>query len=203
MIRRSEKSEKGKQQELPLTVVFVRHGHADQQNISGGLGPTLSSLGRRQAMLVARRLINKSFDHIYSSDMPRAYCTAQAILGFHKDTPFTAASNIREVMHYHFTPGPTPRNRVINESIKIERTRIKKFAVQLRHAHKPGEKVLVVCHGNIIRSLISILGSRDPKRSIPININNTAVTILEVWPSGEAVLQLANCVKHLLPSQVT
>jgi broad specificity phosphatase PhoE len=39
----------------------------------------LSSLGEQQAQLVAERLQNERFTHIFSSDLSRAYETARAI----------------------------------------------------------------------------------------------------------------------------
>ena len=74
---------------------------------------------------------------------------------------------------------------------------------QLRHSHVSGEKILVVCHGNIIRSLMPLLAGRDARESILIDLYHSSVSIIEVWKSGEAILKLANCVKHLLPKQVT
>jgi hypothetical protein len=36
-----------------------------------------------------------------------------------------------------------------------------------------------------------------------IESHNTAVFILELWSPGDAVLRVANCVRHLNPKQVT
>jgi len=199
----NNKIDKPEKIDLPLTVVFVRHAQANLQNVSEELGPLLSPLGQRQATRVAKRLSKEKFDHIYTSDMARAYFTTQPILKFHKNTPFTVTPNIREVMHYHFTPGSIPRTSDVRKHVMIEQQRVKKFAMRLRHAHKPGEKILVICHGNFIRTLVPMLAGRSAEKSILIDINNTAVTILEAWPSGEAILRLANCVKHLSPKQVT
>jgi hypothetical protein len=61
----------------------------------------------------------------------------------------------------------------------------------------------VVAHGNFIRAILPILAGRDPKESLIMESYNTAVSILEVWSTGDGILCLGNCVKHLLPSQVT
>lgn len=188
---------------LPLTVVFVRHGELAQQSINEQLGPPLTPLGKRQAERVAKRLANQKFDHIYSSNLARAYKTAQAILKFHETTPFTVTPDIREVTGYHFMPGPTPRKKAVLNQVRMERSALENFANHLLGRHKPGEKILIICHGNVIRSLTAILGGRNPKKSVLIGVNNTSVTILDIWPNGEPVLKLANCVKHLQPRQVT
>ena len=105
--------------------------------------------------------------------------------------------------HYNFIKNAGPSKSAVRKSVKREWESINHFARYLRRGHQPGEKVLVVCHGNMIRSILPLLGGKDPKDSILIDINNTAVTVIDVWPSGEAVLKLANCTKHLLPRQVT
>ena len=80
---------------------------------------------------------------------------------------------------------------------------LERFVARVRRTHVPGEKILAVCHGNVIRSVVPLLAGRRPEHSVMMEISNTAVTILDVWPSGEAVLKLANCVSHLMPRLVT
>ena len=65
---------------FPLTMVFVRHGEADAHNVDQNLGAPLTRLGRRQAARVGKRLADEKFDHIYTSNLSRAYDTAAAIL---------------------------------------------------------------------------------------------------------------------------
>ena len=150
-----------------------------------------------------KRLADETFDHIYASSLMRAFETAQAILKFHEDTACTVSEDLHEVTRYHFSPVFGELDPAASKCMALERDALERFANQLRHAHGPGEKVLVVSHGNFIRTLMPILGGRDPKESLLININNASITVLEVWASGEAILQLGNSVKHLLPSQVT
>jgi len=187
----------------PFTVILVRHAEAEGPDPSEPAGPRLTPLGRGQAERVADRLGKEKLDHIYTSDLHRAYDTAREILKHHKDIPFTVTMDIREVTHYHFVSDPRPLKPVLRRHINAERQALDRFAEQLRSAHKPGEKILVVCHGNFIRSLIPILGGRDPRKSVLIEFNNASVSLIDVWANGEAVLRLANCVRHLLPSQVT
>ena len=188
---------------VPLVVVFVRHGHAGGPDINDVLGPPLTRLGEHQAVRVAERLATEKFTHIYTSDLARAYDTTRAILKFQNDTPYTVTTDIREVAHHNFVKDAHPPKHSTRRSVRHERDALFRFVAHLRRVHQPGEKVLVVCHGNFIRSILPLLGGKDPKESILIDINNTAVTILDVWPSGEAVLKLANCTRHLLPRQVT
>lgn len=189
--------------EKPLRLMFIRHGQAERRAGDGPDGPGLSRLGLRQAARVAKRLAKEKLDYVYSSDLIRARETADHIMGFHKDVPLAITPAAREVTAYHFTPCDEPRDKLVYEAISTERDTLIRFANQLRHKHAPGQTVVIVTHGNFIRTILPILGGRDPKESLIMEVNNTAVTIIGVWSSGDAILDLGNCVRHLLPSQVT
>jgi len=191
------------EQEEPVTVVLVRHGQAERKPGDGPLGPGLTKLGQRQAARVGKRLAKDRIDYIYCSDLARASETADYIKAFHGKVPSAVTAAVREVTAYHFTPCDAPEDRLAREAITMEHDTLIRFANQLRHKHAPGETVVVVAHGNFIRTILPILGGRDPRESLIMEIYNTAVSVVELWSSGDAILRLGNCVKHLLPSQVT
>jgi broad specificity phosphatase PhoE len=181
--------------------VFVRHGQAGKQGEGRERGASLSALGKRQATRVGKRLQNQQFDHIYSSDMRRANQTFDAIRRHHEETPCTVTAELREITHYHFSsirPEGDAARIVADERIGLDR-----FVSRLRHQHKSGENILIVCHGNLMRTMIPLLADRDPKQGVLIDFANASVTVVEMWPSGDAVIRLANCVAHLLARQVT
>jgi broad specificity phosphatase PhoE len=196
----------GEKPEAPLTVVFVRHGEALAQGPDGVRkddDPPLTPLGQRQSVRLARRLERERFDHAYVSPAVRAHDTAQAIMRYHKQTPLTVLKDIDEISRDHFIVVPAAFGPANRETLRKEREAVDRFAQRLRHAHKPGQRVLVVCHGNFIRTVMPILGDRPPLKSLLMEIGNSAVTVLDVWRSGSAVVRLANCAKHLLPGEVT
>ncbi len=203
MMTRGEQKHKEILKDVPLTLVFVRHAQSGQDNGAMELGPALTSLGERQADRLARRLSEETFDHIYSSDLVRAWQTTQYILSHRSHSPWTVSSDLREVSHHHFAPGHIPLTLSMRKTIREERLALERFISLIRCTHVPGEKILVVCHGNVIRSIVPVFANRRPEKSIMMDVNNTAIVILEVWSSGEAVLRLANCVRHLMPKQVT
>ena len=135
----------------PLTLYLVRHGEAGGESRPGEVGPPLTKRGERQAAKVARRLAGESFDHIYSSDMSRSYHTAQAIIANHKGTPYTVSQDIREVAGHHVLPGRTPRAKAIRDRMIRSNKCVPKFLRQLLKTHGPGERVLLVIHGNLMR----------------------------------------------------
>jgi len=187
----------------PLTVILVRHGQQLIDVADPERDPPLSDLGWKQAERVARRLASLRLDHIYTSDLQRANDTTRAIGRMHPDTPLTVTADVREVLNYHFVDDPPPDHLDIQRILSTERAAIDRFIAHLRRNHEPGQRVLVVCHGNIIRTLMPLLGGRNPKESVLMDINHAAVSIMEVWASGNAILRLANCVKHLDDEMVT
>lgn len=187
----------------PLSLVFVRHGEVQQGVHADAMGPPLTKRGEKQAERVATRLKDEAFDHIYVSSLRRASQTADAILDHHEQAPRTVTADLHEVLHHHFTAGPTPRRRPVHDNMKEERAAMNRFVDAVRRSHEPGSRILVVCHGNIIRTMIALFACRLPKSTVLIDINHTAICILEAWENGEAVLRLANCVKHLPPEQIT
>ena len=68
-------------------VLLVRHGETDynlQGRWQGTRDTQLNETGRKQAQALARYLANTRLDAIYSSDLRRAWDTAQAIAAVHK-----------------------------------------------------------------------------------------------------------------------
>ena len=73
----------------------------------------------------------------------------------------------------------------------------------LRETHEQGERVLIVSHGNITRSLIPLLGGLAPAKAPLLEIYNASLSLVDAWPSGRAVGRLANCVAHLPERLIT
>src|SRR3712207_2534231 len=66
------------------TLVFVRHGETDWNRVGRWQGHAdipLSTAGREQAAALAARFLREGrrFDHVYASDLGRAFETAQII----------------------------------------------------------------------------------------------------------------------------
>ncbi len=199
----ADKAAKDKDKEQPLSVCFVRHGQAEAREPGDVRDPGLTELGRQQAELVARRLKRQRFAHIYTSDLARAKETAAAIRLHHPQAPVTETAELREVMFYNFLSGFSPTKRAERKILSREGKTMRSFVGKLLKEHKVGEKVLVVAHGNLIRCMLALLSGKNPKRSVVLDINNTSVTIIEVWLSGGAVVRTANSLEHLGEGQVT
>ena len=110
-------SEVPKPDEQPLTVVFVRHADAEQHDPPDYPDPPLTARGRCQVELIAKRLSDEKFNHIYSSDLTRARETAERIRRFHGETAFTETRDVREVSNHHFLPGKDFESDAVREMV--------------------------------------------------------------------------------------
>lgn len=189
--------------EQPVRIIFVRHGEAGPTSNTPSRGPLLTDLGRRQAERVARRLSDVDISHMYCSTLERAEATANIIHVYHRQVPLIKTDDIREVSHYHFLADLTPDDQETKDQIREEKDSLTKFINTVRHNHNPEDTICVVCHGNCIRALMPMFGGKDPGNGLLIEINNCSVTILDTWSTGDSVLILSNCLRHLLDRQVT
>ena len=66
-----------------LHLMLVRHGETDwnvQRRYQGQSDVSLSELGQRQAVHIAKRIASQNIDVLYASDLKRAMETAMAIV---------------------------------------------------------------------------------------------------------------------------
>ena len=82
------------------TVILIRHGQSEANLdgvFAGQINPALTEKGLKQAELTAKYIAdNYNIDKIYSSDLKRAYQTAQALSKI-IDKDITASENLREI----------------------------------------------------------------------------------------------------------
>jgi len=125
---------------------FVRHGQYESGESGSG---RLTRLGERQAKRVARYFDSFPIAGIRSSDLLRAVQTAD-IVAAELGIPTVSRHRIlREVLPTNALGVRVPRARREEDRARIERVVARFFgpAKQTRHE-------IVVCHGNLIRSLV-------------------------------------------------
>jgi probable phosphoglycerate mutase len=144
------------------TLILARHGETDwnRDGIWQGHGdPPLNDVGRRQAADLARRLEDVELDALYSSDLRRAYETAE-IIGRAKGVEITADPDLRE-MDVGSWSGLTPEEIATRfpdmashdgEPRNAFDTRAVGALTRIAGAHRGGQ-VLVVTHGGVVRAL--------------------------------------------------
>lgn len=76
------KADAGEPARVHTEIVVVRHGETvwnSERRMQGQKNSALSARGLAQARALGARMLAEHFDHLYSSDLDRAYQTAQAI----------------------------------------------------------------------------------------------------------------------------
>ena len=144
------------------TLILVRHGETDwnRDGIWQGHGdPPLNDLGRRQATELAGRLADVEIDALYSSDLRRAYETAE-IIGAAIGLEITAEPDLREIdigawsgltraqIEERF-PGMERHDGEASDAFDARAVGVLR-RIACAHA---GGSVLVVTHGGVIRAL--------------------------------------------------
>ena len=175
---------------ITILVTFVRHGQTDynlKEFTQGQSNVPLNQKGIEQAILAGKSLSQNKFDLIYSSDLSRAYKTAETIVekneavkealqivpevllretshGIYEHKPSSAlkeaaeAAGFSEIDMRRFRP-PEGENQ---DDVEL---RAREFVYKLIRAQcgkpKSANNILVVSHGLILREIFKILFEKD------------------------------------------
>jgi probable phosphoglycerate mutase len=151
-------------------LLLARHGETDWNRIGrwqGHADPPLNETGRRQAVELAERLAGDGIAAVYSSDLVRASETAR-VVGDRLGLPIVQDAGLREIdvgswsgltraeVQGRFPDGFARwlRGEIGHDGETREQLTERAADAALRIATRhPGEKVLVVTHGGVIRAL--------------------------------------------------
>ena len=203
----------------PARLLLVRHGQSTwnrEHRIQGQLDPPLSAEGRRQAMHVARRLAHRPLAGFYSSDLKRAFETADAISEAVAARP-SPSMGLREIYlgawegltteelaqrfpaewalwteepSWDVVPGgegSVPFEARVNSELD---------SILARHPH--GD-VLVVTHGGVIQVALHRVVGRPNHGLFPFRIENASISVIEKR-NGRFVVSGVNDTSHLEPA---
>ena len=175
---------------VSIQVTFVRHGQTDYnlKHISQGQTDVpLNEKGLNQAILAGKSLSQIHFDIIYSSDLSRAYKTAETILQENKVIQTTCnivpEILLREMSHGIYENKPNSAGKEAAEAAGFSHTDRRNFRppggenqddvekrareflsklIEKRCFNKnEGNNILVVSHGIILREVFKILLEKD------------------------------------------
>ncbi|MHB8687866.1 MAG: histidine phosphatase family protein [Candidatus Dormibacteraceae bacterium] len=202
--------------------MLVRHGQSTwnrEHRIQGQLDPPLSAEGRTQAELLGRRLAGRRVAGFYSSDLKRAWETAQAIGAAIGQDP-EPVPGVREIYlgeweglrtdeiaqrfpeawarwseepDWDLVPGgegAAPFEARVVTALD---------AILERHPHRD---VLVVTHGGVIQVALHRVVDRPSHGLFPFKIQNASISVIEKR-DGRMIIDGSNDVAHLEPSLVT
>ena len=198
------------------TIYLIRHGETEWNRSGrwqGHADVPLSVAGYQQATALAQRLVNDGvqFDHIYASDLSRAFETAQIVTraifpdGRRQVQAFPALREINigawsgltraEIIAQYPGAFTTVHHAPDGETNDLFSERVGGALTDLALRH-PGETLAIVTHGGTIRAMLRhVLAQHAEIAPIPF-IGNTSITILSFQDDCWNVLRV-NDIVHM------
>ena len=187
------------------TIYLVRHGEYDADPAADPkLGPHLSTLGVAQAHLAGARLagIPGGITGLHVSPMQRARDTAATIGAALPRADFEVIDDLAEC-----TP-PTRRESVMKEekpedlaACQAQLDRV--FAAWFKASASGDRSDLFVCHGNVIRYLVTRALNVDSKAWLEMSIGHASITKVRVKADGSMQVISVGDVGHIPPNMLS
>lgn len=187
------------------TITLVRHGHYVADPVADARrGPGLSPIGVAQARLAGARLAGMPtrFDALLVSPLQRARDTAASIALDFPGRTFKVVPDLEEC-----TP-PTRRPEIMAKedpeelaACKAQLDRV--FAEHFRAAEGVERNELLVCHGNVIRYLVTRALGVDTLAWLEMSPGHASITRIRVEADGRFKLISLGDVGHLPPNMLT
>ncbi|TMD16716.1 MAG: histidine phosphatase family protein [Chloroflexi bacterium] len=206
----------------PARLVLIRHGQSiwnQEHRIQGQLDPPLSDQGRRQAALLGARLAGRRFAGFYTSDLKRAFETAE-LIGRAVHLEPEPRTSLREVYLGEWEGKTTeeiaarypeawaswveePDWDVVphGEGGAAFDTRVAAAMDEILQQHEHGD-VLLVTHGGVIQIALHRIVGRPSRGLFPFKIQNASITLIEKR-DGRMVIGGVNDIGHLESAVVT
>ena len=187
------------------TIVLVRHGQYD--SVPGGderLVMGLSPLGVAQARLAGARLSAwpQPFDGLYVSPLRRARETAatigESLRGSHFEIDEDLAECTPATHRTEITAGETPEDIAACQA-QLDRV----FAHYFKPAAGKPRTDMLVCHGNVIRYLVTRALGVDSQAWLEMSVGHASLTVIRVEADGRIKLISAGDVGHIPPGLLT
>ncbi|MBO9663391.1 histidine phosphatase family protein [Dokdonella sp.] len=180
-------------------IVLVRHGnYTPDTSVDEKIGPPLSPIGVAQARLAGARLHGElsRLDGLHVSPMQRARDTAAAIGAEFPGRAFEVVDDLAEC-----TP-PTRRAEVMAKekpedaaACKARLDRV--FATYFRPAQGATHTDLFVCHGNVIRYLVTRALGVDTAAWLEMSVGHASLTRIRVEADGRFKVIAVGDVGHI------
>ena len=187
------------------TIVLVRHGYyVPDPVVDAKLGPHLAPIGVAQARLLGARLagLPTRFDAMAVSPVQRARDTAAVIAADFPGRRFEVVDDLAECMP------PTRRTEVSADekpadlaACKVQLDRL--FARYFMPAAGHERTDLLVCHGNVIRYMVTRALGVDTKAWLEMSVGNASITEIRVEADGRFKVIAVGDVGHLPPNMLT
>lgn len=178
---------------------FVRHGETAwnvEKRIQGKKDIPLNTSGKRQALLLSKRLAGIPFEALYTSNLSRAMETAK-LLNEELRLPLTSCTVLQE-RGFGKAEGllrsgakqQFPDGYPEMETEESVRERTREFFRFVSHKHSHG-RILVVTHGHWIRAVLHTSGVPQDRST-----DNTNVTVIHL-DNDQYQVKIINWAPHL------
>jgi|JFJP01.1.fsa_nt_gi probable phosphoglycerate mutase len=205
---------------LKTEILLVRHGQTTwnvQGKFQGQSDSPLTEVGIQQAQAIAHRLRHETISHIYSSDLLRAYRTAQFIAAARGEQPITTDIRLRERHHGIFQglskaeievtyPDLYPNYDLDDPHFIIpegeSRTQVSQRGLAMindlaqRHL---GERILVITHGGLLSAILRHVLGLPLVGKRRFTLSNVSLNVIS-WRHEHWVVETLGDVSHLRPS---
>ncbi|KHO62459.1 phosphoglycerate mutase [Thermoanaerobacter sp. YS13] len=202
---------------MTTRLYIARHGQSEwnlHNKMQGVQDIDLTPTGLKQAELLASRLKNEKIDCIYSSDLKRAYITAQIIakefglkvqkipelremsFGIWEGLTSEEINELYKEIYTLWKTNPVKANIEKGETLEEVQKRMLKKTLEIVKEND-GKNILIVSHGTSIKALILGLLGIDLSFYPRFRLDNTSLNIVDVKEDGKTVLVLFNDTCHL------
>jgi len=200
-----------------MNIYIVRHGETRKDkvfNLDGFPDAELTEVGLKQAHLAGEQLSKVKFDEIYSSDLKRAVQTAQIISSYQQELQVGIDKQIREIHMGVFHTSTEDQIRkdypeFYNEFLKkesdfrypngesgeevLKRTLIFLETIKTKNL----DNICIVCHGGVIRALISDLIGLPQYKRFNLYPYNCGISLLRYDEGNNFKVISINEISHL------
>jgi serine/threonine-protein phosphatase PGAM5 len=184
------------------TIYLVRHGAYDTRQqgdpeVVNGLVP----LGIAQARLAGARLAGMpgAFDSLTTSPMTRARETAWVINQSLPGLNLQISPLLRECLP-RTSDTETIQGVAPEELDACEAQLNQAFQTYFQPAKDRERRDLLICHGNVIRYLVTRAMGVDPRAWLALSVGHASLTVIRVYPSGAMQIVSVGDVGHLPPN---
>ena len=188
---------------METVVYFLRHGETDYNidvRIQGQCDIPLNANGIKQAQITGKRLQKMHFDCIYSSDLQRAAVTASYAAGT-REIHYTPL--LREWFFGEWQNKQFPEiEKLFPEELKLYRAKAPSFCpnggestalfrkraadvMQMIAEKNPGQTVLCVSHGGLIRAVLQNISDPEVFKTLP-HADNTSISCFKTPDNGKS-----------------
>lgn len=195
---------------MTVRLLLVRHGQTKwnaQHRFQGQSDLPLTETGRRQALAARQRLVGEEIHAAYSSDLRRAWETAETIVAPH-ELSLRAEPRLREI-YFGAWEGLTYDEIVerhpealaaweadpLNvpppggEALSQVASRVQAALDEIARAHRD-ETVLLVGHGGALQVLISLVLGLLPTTPWRFRLDSCSLSEIRLRPEGPVLIRL-------------